>query len=156
MAKKYHRDTWVGLVLLCFCAFFLFNAMQIPGEAAYLPIALSVLMALCALFIILKGLRLTKEQNGDFKYPLTIKESSYAFLFMFFIFLYYLGFRYVAYWIATPIFMILTQKFLRLKSMKVNLVITILYTVLCFDVFVVILHLPIYRIGALGWLFRYV
>ena len=37
MAKKYHRDTWVGLVLLCFCAFFLFNAMQIPGEAAYLP-----------------------------------------------------------------------------------------------------------------------
>ena len=75
---------------------------------------------------------------------------------MFFIFLYYLGFRYVAYWIATPIFMILTQKFLRLKSMKVNLVITILYTVLCFVVFVVILHLPIYRIGALGWLFRYV
>ena len=76
MAKKYHRDTWVGLVLLCFCAFFLINALQIPGEAAYLPIALSVLMALCALFITLKGLRLTREQNGDFKYPLEAKKNS--------------------------------------------------------------------------------
>lgn len=155
MSKKYHRDVWVGLFLLLFCAAVLLNAVQISGQAAYLPVALTVLMALCAVFIIIKGLRLTREQMGDYHYPLTIKGSKYAFLFMFFIFLYYLGFRYITYWIATPIFMILSQKYLKLKSIKVNLLITVLYTILCFIVFVIILHLPIYKIGILGRFFRY-
>lgn len=155
MSKKYHRDVWVGLFLLLFCAAVLFNAARISGQAAYLPVALTVLMALCAVFIIIKGLRLTKEQMGDYHYPLTIKGSKYAFLFMFFIFLYYLGFRYITYWIATPVFMILSQKYLKLKSIKVNLLITVLYTILCFIVFVIILHLPIYKIGILGRFFRY-
>lgn len=155
MTKKYHRDVWVGLILLLFCAAVFINAVRISGQASYLPIALTVLMAVCAIFIMIKGLRLTKEQTGEYHYPLTIKESKYAFLFMFFIFLYYLGFRYITYWIATPIFMILTQKYLKLKSIKVNLLITVLYTVLCFIVFVIILHLPIYKIGILGRFFRY-
>lgn len=155
MSKKYHRDVWVGLLLLLFCAAVLFNAAQISGQAAYLPVALTILMALCAVFIILKGLRLTKEQNGEYHYPLTAKESKFAFLFMFFIFIYYLGFRYITYWIATPIFMIFTQKYLKLKSFKVNLLITVLYIVIAYVVFVVILHLPIYKIGILGRFFRY-
>lgn len=155
MSKKYHRDVWVGLVLLLFCVAVLFNAVRIAGQAAYLPVALTVLMALCAVFIILKGLRLTKEQMGEYHYPLTVKESKYAFLFMFFIFIYYLGFRYITYWIATPIFMIFTQKYLKLKSFKVNLLITVLYIILAYIVFVIILHLPIYKIGILGRFFRY-
>lgn len=155
MSKKYHRDVWVGLVLLLFCAAVLFNAARIAGQAAYLPVALTVLMALCAVFIILKGLRLTKEQMGEYRYPLTVKDSKYAFLFMFFIFIYYLGFRYITYWIATPIFMIFTQKYLKLKSFKVNLLITVLYIILAYIVFVIILHLPIYKIGILGRFFRY-
>ena len=129
MSKKFHRDVWVGLVLLLFCAAVLVNAVQISGQAAYLPVALTVLMA--------------------------VKNSKYAFLFMFFIFIYYLGFRYITYWIATPIFMLFTQKYLKLKSFKINLLITVLYTILAFIVFVVILHLPIYKIGILGRFFRY-
>lgn len=156
MTKKYHRDVWVGLVLLLFCAAVLFNAVQISGQAAYLPVTLTILMAVCAIFITLKGFRLTKEQNGDYHYSLTVKESKYAFLFMFFIFIYYLGFRYITYWIATPVFMVFTQKFLKLKSMKVNLLITVLYIILAYVVFVIILHLPIYKIGILGRLFRFV
>lgn len=156
MTKKYHRDVWVGLLLFLFCAAVLFNAVQISGQAAYLPVALSVLMAICAIFITLKGMRLTKEQNGDYRYSLTVKDSKYAFLFMFFIFIYYLGFRYITYWIATPIFMIFTQKYLKLKSIKVNLLITVLYIILAYVVFVIILHLPIYKIGILGRLFRFV
>ena len=66
MSKKFHRDVWVGLVLLLFCAAVLVNAVQISGQAAYLPVALTVLMAVCAVFIILKGLRLTKEQMGEY------------------------------------------------------------------------------------------
>ena len=94
MAKKFHRDVWVGTVLLILCIAVFFTAVQIPGQASYLPITLSLLMGLCSVFIILKGLRLTKEQDGDFHYSMTIKSSKYAFLFMFFIFIYFLGFRY--------------------------------------------------------------
>ena len=129
--------------------------MHIPGQASYLPLALTILMAVCAVFIILKGLRLTKEQMGEYSYPLTVKNSRYAFLFMFFIFIYYLGFRYITYWIATPVFMIFTQNYLKLKSLRANLLITVLYTLLAYVVFVVILHLPIYKIGILGRFFRY-
>ena len=155
MVKNVHRDVWLGAVLLLFCIFVFVNAVQIRGEAAYLPTVLAIMMAVCALFILLKGIRLTREQKGDFKYPLTIGESKYAFLFMLFIALYYLGFRYITYWIATPIFMILTQKFLKLKSFKVNLIITIIYMVISYTVFVVLLQLPIYRVGILGEWFRF-
>lgn len=83
MTKKYHRDVWLGLVLLVFCAFVFFNAVKIPGQASYLPVALSVMMAVCALFVTMKGLRLTKELKGEYNYALTVKDSKYAFLFMF-------------------------------------------------------------------------
>lgn len=156
MTRKYHRDVWLGLVLLIFCAAVFFNAAQISGQASYLPVALSIMMAMCALFIILKGLRLTKEQQGNYNYSMTLKGSKYAWIFMFFIFLYYLGFQYITYWITTPIFMFLSQKYLKLKSVKVNLLITVLYIILCYVVFVVILRLPIYKVGILGRLFRFV
>ena len=58
MAKKFHRDVWVGTVLLIFCIAVFFTAVQIPGQASYLPITLSLLMGLCSVFIILKGLRI--------------------------------------------------------------------------------------------------
>ena len=156
MTKKFHRDGWVGVVLLAFCAVAFFLALQISGQSAAVPIALTVLMAVCALFIVLKGLRLTREQQGAFHYALTVKESKNAFLFMGFIVLYYLVFRYVTYWIATPIFMILAMKHLKVKSWKVNLLITALYMIICYVAFVIILQLPIYKVGVLGRLFRYV
>ena len=31
MSKKFHRDVWVGLVLLLFCAAVLVNAVQFSG-----------------------------------------------------------------------------------------------------------------------------
>ena len=68
----------------------------------------------------------------------------------------YFGLRYITYWIATPIFMLLSMKYLKLKSWKVNIVITVLYTLICYVVFVIILHLPIYKVGILGQLFRYI
>ena len=156
MTKKFHRDVWVGVVLLAFCAVVFFLALQISGQSAVVPIALTVLMAVCSVFIILNGLRQTKAQQGEFKYALTVKDSKNAFLFMGFIVIYYLLFRYVTYWIATPIFMIFAMKHLKVKSWKVNIIITVLYMVICYVAFVIILQLPIYKVGALGRLFRYV
>lgn len=157
MNKEIHRDVWVGTLLLAFCAVVLFFAVQIPGQAAYLPVTLTVLMILCALFILLKGLRMTKAQNeADFRQSLTLKDSKHALLFMLFIAIYYFLFRYVSYWIATPVFMLYTMKHLKVKSWKVNIIITVLYLVICYVVFVVILKLPIYRVGVLGKYFRFV
>ena len=86
MAKKFHRDVWVGTVLLILCIAVFFTAVQIPGQASYLPITLSLLMGLCSVFIILKGLRLTKDQDGDFHYSMTIRavntHSCSCFLFL--------------------------------------------------------------------------
>ena len=140
MTKKFHRDVWVGVALLAFCAVVFFLALQISGQSAVVPITLTVLMAVCSLFIILKGLRLTKAQEGEFH----------------FIIIYYLLFRYVTYWIATPVFMIFAMKHLKVKSWKVNILITVLYMIICYVAFVIILQLPIYKVGVLGRWFRYV
>lgn len=151
MKKQMHRDVWMGLMLLALCAWILILSIKIPGQAAYLPIALSSVMALCAGLITLKGVRLSEEGAGK---KFSLKEYKIAFIFMGFIFVYYLMFRFVSYWIATPIFLIFTQKYLKVKSWKVNLIITVCYLILSFIMFVVILKLPIYKVGVLGRYFR--
>lgn len=156
MKKQYHRDVWVGLVLLCFCAALLYTSIQISGEASYLPIALSVMMGLCSAMVIVNGLRKTATEQGEYKYANTIKSSKTAFIFMLYIFIYFLGFQYISYWVATPIFMILAQKHLKVKSWKVNIIVTVLYMIISYIVFVIILKLPIYKVGLLGQYFRFI
>ena len=36
MKNRFHRDVWLGTVLMGFCVFVLIQAVQIPGEASYL------------------------------------------------------------------------------------------------------------------------
>ena len=153
---KFHRDIPVGIVLLIFSSIVLYFATGIKAEAAYVPEALAVFMIICALVITFNGIRATNTAQGDFQYKMKLSDSKNAFVFMLFIVVYYLVFRYVTYWIATPLFMIFAQKHLKVKSWKVNLLITIIYTVFCFVMFVMVLKLPIYRIGILGKYFRYV
>lgn len=156
MINKYHRDVWVGIVLLIFCAWSGYVSAGIKGEAKVVPVALSILMAVCAVKILFNGLKFTKEAMGEgFKYPITVKDSKYAFLYMAFIFVYYLGFRYITYWIVTPLFMLISMKFLKVKSWKVNIIITVVYIIVCYIMFVIVLHLPIYKVGILGKMFRY-
>lgn len=156
MKKQIHRDVWVGVVLLVFCAAVLYNAVNIPGEASYLPVALSVLMSVCAAAILVSGIRKTKQAEGEFEYAMTWKKGKYAFQFMLFIFIYYLLFRYVSYWVATPFFLLFTQKHLRVKSWKLNIAITVIYMIVSYVLFVIVLKLPIYKVGVLGKYFRFV
>ena len=113
-------------------------------------------MCVCAALIFLKGLRKTSEEKGEYHYKLTVRDSGNAFRYMAFIFLYFGAFYLLGYWVATPVFLFLSMKHLKLKSWKVNLVITILYTVICYVVFVMLLKLPIYKVGIFGKYFRYV
>jgi len=156
MNKQLHRDVWVGALLFAFSVWVLFMAINISGQAAYLPVALSVLMLVCAACIVLNGLRQTKQAGGNFNYTMTLRGGKEAFLFMIFIFLYYFGFRFIGYWVTTPIFLVFTQKYLKVKSWITIALVTVLYTVITFVIFVVILKLPIYKIGILGPYFRIV
>lgn len=154
MNKQLHRDVGVGSVLFAFCLWVLYFAMRISGQAAYLPVALATLMMVCAATIIINGLRKSKPAGEKFSYDMSVKEGKNAFLFMAFIFLYYLGFKLIGYWVVTPVFLILTQKYLKVKSWVTIMLVTVIYTAITFVIFVVILKLPIYKIGLLGKYFR--
>lgn len=156
MNKQLHRDVWVGGVLLAFCLWVLFLAVHISGQAAYLPTALAVMMMACAATVIINGLRKSKPAGEPFHYAMTLGEGKNAFLFMFFIFLYFLGFKWIGYWVITPAFLVLTQKYLKVKSWVTIALVTVLYTAITFAIFVVTLKLPIYKIGILGKYFRIV
>lgn len=155
MKKQIHRDVFVGAILLAFSLWVLMMAMNISGQASILPTALCAMMAVSAAVIMLNGLKKTKEADGEFNYAMTLKSSKIAFIFLGFIFVYYLAFRYIGYWVATPVFLIFTQKYLKVKSWKVNIIITVCYLVITYVLFVVVLKLPIYKVGVLGPYFRY-
>ncbi|MDO4960819.1 MAG: tripartite tricarboxylate transporter TctB family protein [Eubacteriales bacterium] len=156
MNKKLHRDVFLGIILAVFCFVCIYLSLQIKGDAKVVPTAISALMAVCSLIIIANGLKATPAENGEYPYAMKFSNSKYAWIFMALIVGYFFMFKYIAYWIATPIFLIVSQKYLKVKSWKVNLLITVIYTVLCYIMFVIILKLPIYRIGILGRFFRYV
>ena len=75
MASKTHRDVWVGSILLVFSLWALMVARGIKGEAKILPVALTVMMTVCSVLILVKGMRKTKEEKGDYHYALTVKDS---------------------------------------------------------------------------------
>ena len=154
--KQIHRDVWVGLVLLVFSLIALVLSTQIRGEAKLLPVALSVLMAICALFVMLGGWRKSTQDGEPIHYAMTIKGSKYAFIYMAGIVAYYIGFRVLGYWVATPIFLIVSMKYLKVKSWKLNIIVTVFYIIIAFVMFVIMLKLPIYKIGIFGRFFRVV
>lgn len=156
MNKQLHRDVWVGGLLLAFCLLVLYFSVHISGQASYLPTALSLMMMACAATVVVNGLRKSKPAGTPIHYAMTLRDSKNAFLFMFFIILYYLAFKLLGYWVTTPIFLVLTQKYLKVKSWRTIVLVTILYTVITFILFVVILKLPIYKVGLFGKYFRMV
>ncbi len=156
MNKQLHRDVWVGSILLAFCLLVLYFSVHISGQASYLPTALSLMMMACAATVAINGLRKSKPAGTRMHYAMTLRNGKNAFLFMLFIFLYYLAFKLLGYWVTTPIFLVLTQKYLRVKSWKTIVLVTVLYTAITFILFVVILKLPIYKVGLFGKYFRIV
>lgn len=152
MIKKFHHDVWVGIILIVFSTACLSVAMGISGEPGALPRALCAMMLGCACWITLKGFLKSKKEHER----VVLREHKFGFLFYVFIFAYYLGFRFLGYWVVTPIFLIISQRWLKVRSWKVNLIITVTYMIVSYLLFVVLLKLPIYRVGLFGKYFRFV
>ena len=68
---------------------------------------------------------------------------------------YIAGFRILGFFVATPIFIFSLLFYLKGGSWKRCLATALIFTAICYIGFVIIMGVPIYRIGLLGRFFRW-
>lgn len=91
----------------------------------------------------------------DYHYAYTIKDSKEPLLAYAICLAYLALFWWLGYFASTPIFLIALMRYLKAGSWKKIIIITIIYTVIIYIMFVPVLGLPIHRVGLLGDLFRF-
>lgn len=156
--RKIHRDVYISLGLLIFCAGAAIKALELKDGAEILPLGLILFMASMALFILLGGIKASRKaiaENtaitydttwNDMKKPLVVFLSLVAYGVLF----YALGF-----FVATFLFLMLLFTYLNAGHWIKNLMITLVYEILIYILFVVMLEIPLYRIGIFGEFFRF-
>lgn len=153
-----HRDFYTAIGMILFSgAVFVFSNSTIPGEAAYLPKMLAVFMLAMGAITLYNAMRMAtkaKAENEPYTYKIKSDEVKIPLITFAMIAAYLLAFQYLGYYVATAIFLIALLRYLRAGSWKKIILITVGYTALCFLLFSVILHIPIYRVGLLGPLFK--
>lgn len=159
MKREIHRDVYIGIFLLIVCAaFLLYGWVSIAApDARALPCFLLGVMCILSISIIVKGMRATKaaEAGSKFSYSYTIKDVKEP-LIAYAVCLAYLAlFWWLGFFASTPIFLIVLMRYLKAGSWKKIILITVVYTVILYIVFVPVLGLPIHRVGLLGDLFRF-
>lgn len=157
MKKQLHRDVYVGITLIILCATIFSLALGIQGGASYLPLGLSVFMGAMSVLVLLKGFKETKKADSEhpFKYGTTWNDMKKPIIVYLMVVAYFFAFQILGYFAATPIFLIVLQKYLKAGSWKRILTVTLGYMVCTYGLFVSILSLPIYRVGIFGKLFRF-
>lgn len=137
LKKKIHSDIFVGIFLEALCAFFFFYGRKLPNEAKAFPDIVLFLIALLSAFVIIEGIRKTKQMNSGtavkdiswekIRYPLLTLAISVA---------YYLIFRYVGYFVATPILLVVLMLIFGVRSWKLLVLIPAGYMVFTYILFV--------------------
>lgn len=158
MKKILHRDEYIGIALFLFCAVAFNLSQSVRPGARTLPLALSVFMAAMSVLIILGGTkqRLAAQKKGEeIVYDTTLKECVRPLIVYGMVIIYGFLFQLIGYFAVTPFFLIALQRYLSAGSWKRILAVTAGYMVFTYILFVVVLSLPIYRVGILGELFRY-
>ena len=161
MNRKTHRDVYIGAgLLLVSAAFLIYGWTSIAArDAKILPCFLLAVMCVLSASIIVKGVRVTKEAEAagvsDYHYAYTIKDSKEPLLAYAICLAYLALFWWLGYFASTPIFLIALMRYLKAGSWKKIIIITIIYTVIIYIMFVPVLGLPIHRVGLLGDLFRF-
>ena len=93
--------------------------------------------------------------TSAYHYAYTIKDSKEPLLAYAICLAYLALFWWLGYFASTPIFLIALMRYLKAGSWKKIIIITIIYTVIIYIMFVPVLGLPIHRVGLLGDLFRF-
>lgn len=137
MKNKIHSDVYVGIFLEALCAFFFFYGKKLPKDAKAFPYIVLFLIAVLSVFVIIEGIRKTREANGGkavkdinwktIRYPLLTLAVSVV---------YYFLFRYTGYFIATPILLAGLMLIFGIRNWKPLVFITVGYLVFTYIIFV--------------------
>lgn len=157
MKKQLHRDVYAGIALTIFCAAVFSLALDIQSGANYLPLGLSAFMGVMSVMILVGGIKETKNADSEhpFKYDTTWNDMKKPIIVYMIVTAYFFAFQIFGYFTATPIFLIVLQKYLKAGSWKRILIVTLGYMIFTYVLFVSILSLPIYRVGIFGKFFRF-
>ena len=137
MKKKIHSDVFVGIFLEVLCAFFFLYGRKLPKEAKTFPNIVLFLIAALSIFVIIGGIKKTKQMNGG----VVIKDISweqirYPVLTLAISVVYYFLFRYVGYFIATPILLVSLMLIFGVRNWKPLVFIPVGYLVFTYILFV--------------------
>lgn len=137
MKKTIHSDVFVGIGLELLCAFFFFYGKSLPSAAKLFPNILLAFIAILSVFVIAEGVKKTKQMNtGEAIASISWDEIRFPLLTFGFSIIYYLLFRYVGYFIATPILLIGLMIFFRIRNWKALIFIPVGYLVFTYVLFV--------------------
>lgn len=155
MKNTIHRDVYVGAACLIFCAAVLGLALEIKPGANYLPLALSVFMGAMSILMIITGIREGGAAGETGSSEMNLKSSKRPILVYLMIAAYLVLFQTLGYFVATILFLVALQWYLKAGSWKRISFVTLGYLIFTYVLFVKILALPIYRVGIFGRLFRF-
>lgn len=155
--KTKHPDFYIGIVLFFVSLLIICFALGISGEAKIVPTSLGIAMLAFSAVIARNGI--TASEKKDDK-PETLsgpfRGTKTALTFTLLTFAYFVAFEVIGYWIATLVFMVVFQWYMGVRSAKQIILVTAVYLIASFVLFVVILQLPIYKVGLTGPLFRFI
>lgn len=152
MKTKVNSDVILGILLIVVSAAIFLTANTYPAGAALYPKGLAILIAILSISIVWTGIKKGVKEAGE---PVTLSLIKMPVIVYLFMVAYIAGFRILGFFVATPIFIFSVLSYLKGGSWKRCLATALIFTVICYIGFVVIMGVPIYRIGLLGGLFRW-
>ena len=137
LKKKIHSDVFVGIFLEALCTFFFLYGRNLPKEAKTFPNIVLFLIAALSVFVIIGGIRKTKQMNSgvDVK-NISWEQICYPLLTLAISTVYYFLFRYVGYFIATPILLVSLMLIFGVRNWKPLVFIPVGYLVFTYILFV--------------------
>ena len=147
MKGKVHSDVYIGAGCLLFTAFFLFQTARLPSGPNVFPYITLAASAVFELVIIVQGIVKTGRIRAGSMPP--EEKAPGVFRFWLCILAYFALFYFCGYIVANLVFMIIAMRELGIKNWKLILLVTVVYTLLIYLIFVVGFHVPLQRFGKL-------
>lgn len=148
MKKNIHQDVWIALLIFAACAVSVMLNKDLAAGSAAMPLILTGLMAFLGVIILIGGLK--KSSAGSVKKYITWDDMKYPLIGFAYIAAYICLFWFAGYFAATPIMLVAMMRFLKMKSWRTIIIITVVYTAVIYLFFVKQMHVSIDNFGWIG------
>lgn len=143
MNKWANQDIYIGVVLFLFSIILFWLSLDIRGEASVFPIGLAILLAFLAVFIVIRGIRIRKQNEGEAFTPEDeeevlrwgILESPLAVALLTLI--YILLITFIGFFPATVLFFIAYLLYMGIKGVVKYILIISIFSTFVYIVFIV-------------------